>query len=123
MVLSSASADCHHCAERYVGPWYQRCSPDAAEAASVTNVGRAGRGPLAHSRLRAAVTASRRTRKRARGERERIMGAWVDPVPAPGESCAAGQRALNDSPSASITAVANQAWTWANRATSGPGPR
>src|SRR5580704_14196581 len=90
MVLSSASADCHHCAERYVGPWYQRCSPDAAEAASVTNVGRAGRVPLAHSRLRAAVTASRRTRKRARGERERIMGAWVDPVPAPGESCAVG---------------------------------
>ena len=84
---------------------------------------RAGRGSLAHSRLSAAVTASRRTRKRARGSGKESWGAWVDPVPAPGESCAVGQRALNDSPSASITAVTNWAWTCANRVASGPGPR
>jgi hypothetical protein len=66
--------------------------------------------------------ASRRTGKRARGKRERIMGAWADPVPAPGKSCAVGQRALSDSPSASLAAVTNWAWTCANRVTSGPGP-
>lgn len=60
--------------------------------------------------------------QRVQGERERIMGAWVDPVPAPGESCAVGQRALNDSPSASIAAVTNWAWTCANRVAGGPGP-
>jgi hypothetical protein len=60
--------------------------------------------------------------KACQGERERIMGAWADPVPAPGGSRAAGQRALSASSGASITAVTNWAWTCANRVTSGPGP-
>src|ERR1700722_6530967 len=61
--------------------------------------------------------------QRVQGERERIMGAWVDPVLAPGGSCAVGQRALNDSPRASIPPVTNGAWTCANRVASSPGPR
>src|SRR5258705_10109803 len=111
MVVSGAFADCHHCAERYVVPAYQRCSPGAADAASAVKADVGGRVSLAHATLSTAVTASMRAtrragtdrRTRARGDRERIMGAWVDPVCARAGRARRGQRALNDSPRVSIT--------------------
>jgi hypothetical protein len=118
MVASSAFADCHHWAERYVVPPYQRCNPAAADAASAMMAALGSSVSLAQTRLSAAVT----ERTSARGDWKReIMGAWVDPVGGQGGSPAVGQRTLIDSPRASIVITNDAASTWANRVTDATG--
>src|ERR1039457_5167643 len=64
MVAASAFADCHHWAERYVVPPYQRCNPAAASALMAAFGGSVS---LAQTRLSTAVTSRTNARGRARG--------------------------------------------------------